>query len=254
MYMQNQDAGRGHQRPPSGGMGSSSGAMPMEMAYGNYHMTPEMMQAMQMQQMGGMPVMMSGPMVMPPSMGMYPSSTPAGISSAGPSSSATMLSPDQTKDIIRAAGNIYYKTRICNKWKIGQCQYGDRCTYAHGEQELRFLSPELISQMEQKKLSQPPGFEGQQFKDGLWLSLPRNYKTRLCMNYTQTGTCLRGGNCTFAHGSNELRANTPPNGNGYPSMTAQPAGFDQEALVVPNGHENRHQEDQPSPPAEENGN
>jgi hypothetical protein len=42
--MQNQDTGRGPQRPPSGGMSSPSGPMPLEMAYGNYHMTPEMMQ------------------------------------------------------------------------------------------------------------------------------------------------------------------------------------------------------------------
>lgn len=210
-------------------------------------------QAMQMQQMGGMPVMMAGPMVMAPSIGMYPSSSPVGVASAGPSTSAPMLSLDQTKDIIRAAGNIYFKTRICNKWKIGQCQYGERCTYAHGEQELRFLPPELISQMEQKKLSQPPGFEGQQFKDGLWLSLPRNFKTRLCMNYTQTGTCLRGGNCTFAHGSNELRATLPLNNNGYPPMITQPAGYGQ-AVVVANDHQNGHQEDQPSPPSEENRN
>jgi len=210
-------------------------------------------QAMQMQQMGGMPVMMPDPMVMTPGMGMYPSSTPVGVSSAGPSTSASMLSPDQTKDIIRAAGNIYYKTRICNKWKIGMCQYGERCTYAHGEQELRFLSPELISQMEQKKLSQPPGFEGQQFKDGLWLSLPRNYKTRLCMNFAQTGTCLRGVNCTFAHGSNDLRATTPQNNNGYPPMTTQPAAFGQ-PVAVTNSHQHGHQEDQNSPLADESGN
>eukprot|EP01004_Peranema_trichophorum_P004391 NODE_3318_length_1373_cov_70.916000_g2884_i0.p1 GENE.NODE_3318_length_1373_cov_70.916000_g2884_i0~~NODE_3318_length_1373_cov_70.916000_g2884_i0.p1 ORF type:complete len:421 (+),score=87.61 NODE_3318_length_1373_cov_70.916000_g2884_i0:53-1264(+) len=31
----------------------------------------------------------------------------------------------------------YYKTRICQLWKDGQCNKGDNCTYAHGEHELR---------------------------------------------------------------------------------------------------------------------
>lgn len=31
------------------------------------------------------------------------------------------------------------KTKICMRWKDGHCRFGDRCNFAHGEQELRKL-------------------------------------------------------------------------------------------------------------------
>ena len=44
-------------------------------------------------------------------------------------------------------GNVFFKTRVCNKWRNGCCPYGDRCTYAHGEHELRTLPPDLLAQL-----------------------------------------------------------------------------------------------------------
>lgn len=34
-------------------------------------------------------------------------------------------------------------------------------------------------------------------------------KTRLCQDFMNTGTCMRGADCTFAHGSHELRQPPP---------------------------------------------
>jgi hypothetical protein len=34
---------------------------------------------------------------------------------------------------------------------------------------------------------------------------PWNFKTRLCRQFTETGKCRFGANCTFAHGADELR-------------------------------------------------
>jgi hypothetical protein len=34
-----------------------------------------------------------------------------------------------------------------------------------------------------------------------------NFKTRICTNWQQTGTCAYGLNCNFAHGAHELRGN-----------------------------------------------
>lgn len=31
------------------------------------------------------------------------------------------------------------KTKICNRWMNGDCRFGDRCNFAHGETELRKL-------------------------------------------------------------------------------------------------------------------
>lgn len=62
-----------------------------------------------------------------------------------------------------------YKTELCNKWKIwGNCPYGDKCTFAHGRQELR---PRLRHE---------------------------KYKTRLCMAWVN-GYCKYGARCTFIH-------------------------------------------------------
>eukprot|EP00200_Dunaliella_tertiolecta_P000914 CAMPEP_0202366592 /NCGR_PEP_ID=MMETSP1126-20121109/17139_1 /ASSEMBLY_ACC=CAM_ASM_000457 /TAXON_ID=3047 /ORGANISM="Dunaliella tertiolecta, Strain CCMP1320" /LENGTH=158 /DNA_ID=CAMNT_0048961667 /DNA_START=5 /DNA_END=480 /DNA_ORIENTATION=+ len=32
------------------------------------------------------------------------------------------------------------KTKLCNRWMQGDCRFGDRCNFAHGEQELRPLT------------------------------------------------------------------------------------------------------------------
>ncbi|GBF88122.1 hypothetical protein Rsub_00834 [Raphidocelis subcapitata] len=33
------------------------------------------------------------------------------------------------------------KTKLCQRWANGDCRFGDRCNFAHGEQELRSLPP-----------------------------------------------------------------------------------------------------------------
>lgn len=37
------------------------------------------------------------------------------------------------------------------RWKEGYCHFGDRCNFAHGEHELRYVPPEVVSQFEQHK-------------------------------------------------------------------------------------------------------
>lgn len=33
------------------------------------------------------------------------------------------------------------KTKLCTRWQAGDCRFGDRCNFAHGEDELRALPP-----------------------------------------------------------------------------------------------------------------
>ncbi|KAI8472248.1 MAG: hypothetical protein J3K34DRAFT_451520 [Monoraphidium minutum] len=33
------------------------------------------------------------------------------------------------------------KTKLCQRWANGDCRFGDRCNFAHGEHELRTLPP-----------------------------------------------------------------------------------------------------------------
>ena len=61
----------------------------------------------------------------------------------------------------------YYKTQLCVNFTQGQCTYGARCTFAHGELELRQRASAPAS-------SVPPGkgrwvsdtWWGEQWKDG----------------------------------------------------------------------------------------
>ncbi|KAE9413147.1 hypothetical protein Angca_006262 [Angiostrongylus cantonensis] len=76
-----------------------------------------------------------------------------------------------------------YKTELCRSWMDhGRCNYGERCQYAHGEQEKR--------------------------------PIPRHpkYKTEACQSYHQSGYCPYGPRCHFIHSEADLLANlsAPP--------------------------------------------
>lgn len=64
-----------------------------------------------------------------------------------------------------------YKTSLCNYWvENGYCHFGEYCTYAHGEQELRYFQRNS------------------------------NYKTRCCNNFFgEKGFCPYGQKCIFLH-------------------------------------------------------
>lgn len=74
-------------------------------------------------------------------------------------------------DVLRRSVKSNYKTELCDEFEQnGICKFRARCTYAHGEAELR------------KKLS------------------PR-FKQKLCVKYHH-GICPYGKRCAFAHGEN----------------------------------------------------
>lgn len=64
-----------------------------------------------------------------------------------------------------------YKTELCASYmKIGVCPYGNKCQFAHGENEL-------------KHVDRPPK----------WRSKP-------CANWSKYGSCRYGNRCCFKHG------------------------------------------------------
>jgi len=74
-----------------------------------------------------------------------------------------------------------YKTVLCKHFeRDGECKFGDKCSFAHGEAELK--------QKALPKAAQDP-----------------LYKTVLCKHFEQNGKCKFGRSCSFAHGKNELK-------------------------------------------------
>jgi hypothetical protein len=70
--------------------------------------------------------------------------------------------------------DLFYKTELCKHWeKESACPYGDKCQFAHGRHQLRFV-------VRSKK-----------------------YKTKRCKTFWSTGHCPYGSRCCFLHDPEE---------------------------------------------------
>jgi len=73
-------------------------------------------------------------------------------------------------------GVVQEKTSLCQYWLKNCCARGDKCTFAHGEHELK-NKPDLS-------------------------------KTSWCKTFLKKGSCPAGQKCNFAHSADELRQTT----------------------------------------------
>lgn len=88
---------------------------------------------------------------------------------------------------------VRYKTELCRPFQdYGFCRYGDKCQFAHGEDDLKLL--------------------------------PRHpkYKTDLCRTYHTRGFCPYGSRCHFIHNLEEARKNSE---DSPPSPTQKALSF-----------------------------
>ena len=91
-------------------------------------------------------------------------------------------------------GNPRYKTVLCKKFMVSQsCPYGDKCQFAHGEQELRPFNGQAPNMMYTMGM-------GSKNQNNML-----NYKIVKCKNWEKDKTCKYGIHCTYAHGEEELR-------------------------------------------------
>ena len=134
-----------------------------------------------------------------------------------PAGSQQMYNPGQQMQMYPPLGgaapaqsnsNMFFKTRLCNKWRQGMCPFGDKCTYAHGQQELRRVAPEVLMQQQMLAAQQglmQGGEQQQQQRHAADQKSQIYYKTRLCIRFMESGYCVKGNECTFAHGYGDLR-------------------------------------------------
>ena len=90
-----------------------------------------------------------------------------------------------------------YKTELCRSFQeVGSCKYGDKCQFAHGEEELRTVT-------------RHPKF-----------------KTENCKSFHSTGFCPYGPRCHFIHNKEEHKKTLHPimsGGNNVSNMSSTPA-------------------------------
>lgn len=106
----------------------------------------------------------------------------------------------------KAIGKMFFKTKLCCKFRAGVCPYITNCNFAHGIEELRRPPPnwqEIVAAYEEERgvLMEPreehaiPTFSSSEIRG----ESQRSYKGRHCKKfYTEEG-CPYGENCTFLH-------------------------------------------------------
>ena len=101
----------------------------------------------------------------------------------------------------KGPSNPRYKTSLCKKFGTPEgCPYGEKCQFAHGEQELRIYA------------GQPQNLIGMNMYNPNMFNKTQNnllnYKIVKCKNWEKDKTCKYGAHCTFAHSDQELRNKT----------------------------------------------
>lgn len=87
--------------------------------------------------------------------------------------------------------NIFFKTRMCAKFRLGTCRNGEGCNFAHGIEDLRQPPPnwqELVGGREEERPS------------GNWDDDQKIiHRMKLCKKYYNGEECPYGDRCNFLH-------------------------------------------------------
>ncbi|KAK8523501.1 hypothetical protein V6N12_048021 [Hibiscus sabdariffa] len=94
--------------------------------------------------------------------------------------------------INKGTTNIFFKTRMCAKFRLGTCKNGEGCNFAHGMEDLRQPPPnwqDLVGSREEEH--RPPG----NWDDDQKII----HRMKLCKKFYNGEECPYGDRCNFLH-------------------------------------------------------
>uniref|UniRef100_A0A7S3K2V6 C3H1-type domain-containing protein n=1 Tax=Aureoumbra lagunensis TaxID=44058 RepID=A0A7S3K2V6_9STRA len=120
--------------------------------------------------------------------------------------------PHQKQQLRGGPVQALLKTRLCRSVGTGvPCVYGDKCSFAHSQAELRKPDPrQLAAHRDAQPITTNNSEQNSADNEHNPKWQPHLRKTKLC-RYFQSGHCPFGDKCNFAHGQTEVKPFTPPN-------------------------------------------
>ncbi|OIV99929.1 hypothetical protein TanjilG_26267 [Lupinus angustifolius] len=102
-----------------------------------------------------------------------------------------MMHPQNNNKVGTGTSHIFFKTRMCAKFRLGSCRNGENCTFAHGVEDMRQPPPnwqEIV------------GLHGSNDAAENWDDDQKIiHKMKLCKKYYNGGECPYGERCNFLH-------------------------------------------------------
>ncbi|RZC10367.1 zinc finger CCCH domain-containing protein 39-like isoform X2 [Glycine soja] len=93
----------------------------------------------------------------------------------------------------KGTSHIFFKTRICAKFRAGACRNGENCNFAHGLEDMRQPPPNWQELVGLRNEERPPTM-------GDWDDDQKIiHKMKLCKKYYNGEECPYGDKCSFLH-------------------------------------------------------
>ncbi|KAK4257374.1 hypothetical protein QN277_006969 [Acacia crassicarpa] len=108
-----------------------------------------------------------------------------------PPMDSRMQNPQNPPTNRGGTSHIFFKTRLCAKFRMGTCRNGESCNFAHGNEDMRQPPPnwpELV------------GLRDEERSSGNWDDDQKIiHKMKLCKKYYNGEECPYGERCNFLH-------------------------------------------------------
>ncbi|XP_034903343.1 zinc finger CCCH domain-containing protein 39 isoform X2 [Populus alba] len=110
-------------------------------------------------------------------------------------SMSSRVPPTNSLPVHKGTTNIFFKTRVCAKFKTGTCRNGENCNFAHGMQDLRQPPPNWKELVSVGVSSEEDRSAATNREDDLRII----HKMKLCKKFYNGEECPYGDRCNFLH-------------------------------------------------------